>query len=123
MDVASRMDMDFALRSPAPQAPRRPPCDATSVIEERLDELDGLPVRWLVAAGADPPVLWVHGVPNSADLWRPFLERAGGIAVVLPGFGRSGKPADWAYGAEGFAAFLARFLDWRGIERVRVAAH
>jgi pimeloyl-ACP methyl ester carboxylesterase len=95
------------------------------VIEERFDELDGLPVRWLQAGPptADPPVLWVHGVPDSADLWRPFLEQVGGLAVDLPGFGRSGKPAEWDYGAEGFAAFLSRFLDARGIDRVRVVAH
>jgi pimeloyl-ACP methyl ester carboxylesterase len=86
-------------------------------------ELDGLPVRWLEAPGDDPPVLWVHGVPNSADMWRPFLERVGGIAVDLPGFGRSGKPAGWPYGVEGYRAFLERFLDWRGIDRVRVVAH
>jgi pimeloyl-ACP methyl ester carboxylesterase len=93
------------------------------VIDEHHDELGGLPVRWLSAPGEDPPVLWVHGVPDSADLWRPFLERAGGIAVDLPGFGGSGKPAEWDYGAEGFAAFLERFLDARGIDRVRVVAH
>jgi pimeloyl-ACP methyl ester carboxylesterase len=92
-------------------------------ITEHHGELDGLPVRWLAAPGAEPPILWVHGVPDSADLWRPFLERAGGIAVDLPGFGRSGKPAGWDYGAEEYAAWLERFLEWRGLERVRVAAH
>jgi pimeloyl-ACP methyl ester carboxylesterase len=93
-------------------------------VHEQVDEIDGLPVRWLSAEGdGGPPVLWVHGVPDSADLWRPFLERVGGIAVDLPGFGRSGKPAEWDYGAEGFAAFLSRFLDARGIDRVRVVAH
>jgi pimeloyl-ACP methyl ester carboxylesterase len=95
------------------------------VITEHEDELDGLPVRWLESGPHthDPPVLWVHGVPNSADMWRPFLERAGGIAIDLPGFGRSGKPTGWDYGAEGYAAFLAHFLDRRGLERVRVVAH
>jgi pimeloyl-ACP methyl ester carboxylesterase len=96
---------------------------APMTVTEHHGELDGLPVRWLTAPGEDPPVVWVHGVPDSADLWRPFLARAGGIAVDLPGFGRTGKPADWPYGAEGFADFLARFLDWQGIDRVRVAAH
>src|SRR5215217_769711 len=86
-------------------------------------ELDGLPVRWLEAPCDDPPILWVHGVPDSADVWRPFLARAGGIAVDLPGFGASGKPAEWPYGAEGFLAFLERFLDARGVDRVRVVAH
>jgi pimeloyl-ACP methyl ester carboxylesterase len=95
------------------------------MITEHQGDLDGLPVRWL-SAPSDPtadPILWVHGVPNSADMWRPFLARAGGIAVDLPGFGRSGKPAHWPYGAEGFADFIARFADWRGIGAFRVAAH
>jgi pimeloyl-ACP methyl ester carboxylesterase len=92
-------------------------------MQESTGELAGLPVRWLHEPGDDPPIVWVHGVPNSADMWRPFLERAGGIAVDLPGFGRSGKPADGDYSATGFAGFLERFLDWRGIGSVRVVAH
>jgi pimeloyl-ACP methyl ester carboxylesterase len=86
-------------------------------------EIDGLPVRWLEAPCPDPPILWVHGVPDSADLWTPFLERAGGIAVDLPGFGESGKPAEWAYSVAGYGRFLHRFLDHLGLERVRLVAH
>ncbi len=71
----------------------------------------------------DENVLYVHGVPDSADLWLPFLERTGGIAVDLPGFGESGKPADWPYSAAGFRDFLARFLDELGVASVRVVAH
>jgi pimeloyl-ACP methyl ester carboxylesterase len=91
---------------------------------EHVDTLDGMPVRWLESAPAGPePVLYVHGVPNASDMWAPFLERTGGLAVDLPGFGGTGKPADWPYGMEAFAGFLERFLDWRGAERVRVVAH
>jgi pimeloyl-ACP methyl ester carboxylesterase len=89
----------------------------------QLAQIDGLPVRWLEAPGEDPPVLYVHGVPDSADLWRPFLERGGGIAVDLPGFGASGKPAEWPYSAAGYGRFLHAFLDHLGIERVGLVVH
>jgi pimeloyl-ACP methyl ester carboxylesterase len=83
--------------------------------------IDGTLVSWLRAG--DNPVLYVHGVPDSAELWTPFLERTGGIAVDLPGFGESGKPASWPYSLAGYAAFLPAFLDHLGIERVRLVVH
>jgi pimeloyl-ACP methyl ester carboxylesterase len=86
-------------------------------------EIDGLPVSWLREPGDDPPVLYVHGVPDSAELWTPFLRLTGGIAVDLPGFGESGKPAQWPYSLAGYARFLPAFLDALGIERVRLVAH
>jgi pimeloyl-ACP methyl ester carboxylesterase len=90
-------------------------------VERRYAEIDGTLVSWLEAPG--PPVLYVHGVPDSAELWTPFLERTGGIAVDLPGFGRSGKPAGWPYSLAGYAAFLPAFLDHLGLDRVPLVAH
>jgi pimeloyl-ACP methyl ester carboxylesterase len=92
-------------------------------MERRSDTVDGTLVSWLHAPCEDPPVLYVHGVPDSAELWTPFLERTGGIAVDLPGFGRSGKPAEWPYSLDGYARFLPAFLDALGIDRVRLVAH
>jgi pimeloyl-ACP methyl ester carboxylesterase len=86
-------------------------------------EIDGLPVSWLREPGDDPPVLYVHGVPDSAELWTPFLRLTGGIAVDLPGFGESGKPAQWPYSLDGYARFLPALLDALQIERVRLVAH
>jgi pimeloyl-ACP methyl ester carboxylesterase len=87
-------------------------------------ELDGLPVVWRRAPDAGPdPVLWVHGVPDSGALWQPFLERAGGLAPDLPGFGRSGKPAGFGYSIAAYDAWLERFLDHVGVERVALAVH
>jgi pimeloyl-ACP methyl ester carboxylesterase len=42
-------------------------------------------------------IVYLHGVPESGEMWRPFLERTGGDAPDLPGFGRSAKPSDGDY--------------------------
>jgi pimeloyl-ACP methyl ester carboxylesterase len=83
--------------------------------------IDGTLVGWLQQS--DAPVLYVHGVPDSAELWTPFLARTGGVAIDLPGFGTSGKPAQWPYSLDGYARFLPAFLDALGIGRVRLVVH
>lgn len=95
---------------------------AAIAIEEHTAELDGQPVFWRSAPVADggPPILYVHGVPTNADIWTPFLERSGGIAVDLPGFGRSGKRGDLDFTVPGYAAFVRRFLDLVGADTVRL---
>ena len=60
-------------------------------VSEHRDEIGGLPVFWRAAPGPDPPTLFVHGVPNAAEMWETFLTRGGGIALDLPGFGRLGQ--------------------------------
>jgi pimeloyl-ACP methyl ester carboxylesterase len=57
-------------------------------VESHVEEIDDQPIRWLTAPGGDPPVLYLHGVPDAAEQWEPFLERTGGLAPDLPGFGR-----------------------------------
>jgi pimeloyl-ACP methyl ester carboxylesterase len=93
------------------------------MIELHEDELDGLPVAWRSAPAGGTPTLWVHGVPDSSELWTPFLERAGGVAPDLPGFGRSGKRGDLDYSIAGYADWLERFCAHAGLERVRLAMH
>lgn len=90
--------------------------------EEHTEQLDGQPVFWRAAPVADGgvPILYVHGVPTNADLWQPFLARTGGIAVDLPGFGRSGKRGDLDYSVPGYATFLGRFLALVEVDAVRL---
>jgi pimeloyl-ACP methyl ester carboxylesterase len=52
-----------------------------------------------------------------------FLERSGGLAVDLPGFGRSGKPGNLRYTIPEYADFIERFLDFVGVERVSLVVH
>ncbi len=85
----------------------------------------GLPVFWRSAPSESPaaPALYLHGVPTNSDDWLPFLERTGGIAPDLPGFGRSGKPGYLKYTIEEYAGFLESFLDHLEVERVRMLVH
>jgi pimeloyl-ACP methyl ester carboxylesterase len=96
-------------------------------VAEHTAELDGQPVFWRSAPSATEgraPVLYVHGVPTSGDDWLPFLERTGGLAPDLLGFGRSGKGGQNDYSLEGIAAFVERFLDEVvEVERVRLVVH
>ena len=41
-----------------------------------------------------------------------FLERTGGLAPDLPGFGRSGKPGYLKYTIEEYGGFVERFWTW-----------
>src|SRR5438034_6004111 len=93
-------------------------------IEERTAEIAGTQVFLREAARQTAaPVLYLHGVPTSGADWLPFLERTGGIAPDLPGFGRSGKPADFDYSIEGYDRFLEAFLERLGIERFSLVVH
>jgi pimeloyl-ACP methyl ester carboxylesterase len=91
---------------------------------EHHGTIAGLQTRWHDATGegADP-VLYVHGVPNTGRVWAPFLERTGGLAPDLPGFGQSAKPNDFAYTIAGYTRWLGAFLADRGVERYSLVAH
>jgi pimeloyl-ACP methyl ester carboxylesterase len=93
-------------------------------VTEHQGTLDGEPVFWLQAdVGGAVPVLYVHGVPTSADDWPVFLERSGGLAPDLPGFGRSGKRGDGDYTMHRYGPWLERFLEDRGVDRFSLVVH
>ncbi len=90
-------------------------------VVEHSGEVEGLPVHWLRAGEA--PVLYLHGVPDTAQLWRPFLERTGGVAPDLPGFGRSAKRGDFDYSIKGYERFLDAFTADAGLDRFSLVVH
>src|SRR5438045_9797527 len=101
----------------AKQAPMAAPAELS-------DEIAGVPVTWRESGPAtSAPVLYLHGVPSDGDDWLPFLERTGGYAPDLPGFGRSGKPAGFDYSVAGYSAFLEAFLDHVGVEEYSLVVH
>lgn len=86
----------------------------------------GVPIRW-EESGEGPPVVLLHGVPTSPDLWRsvvPHLDGARVLAFELVGYGRSipaGRLRDLSLAAQ--ASYLDRWLDHLGIERAVFVGH
>ena len=83
----------------------------------------------LAEAGDGPPVLLLHGFPDSWYLWRhqiPALVGAGHrvIAPDLRGFGKTDKPAEVAdYRMRTLVADVVGLLDALGIDRAAVVGH
>jgi pimeloyl-ACP methyl ester carboxylesterase len=79
--------------------------------------------------GEGPPVLLVHGFPDSHHLWRhqvPALVGAGKrvIAPDLRGFGESDRPEEVDdYGVRHSVADLLAVLDALEVERAQVVGH
>lgn len=93
-------------------------------VSEHGSEVAGVHVHRLEAPpGGAAPVLYLHGVPTASWQWLPFLERTGGIAPDLPGYGQSGKPGDFDYSIVGYGRFLEQFVDELALERFSLVVH
>lgn len=98
-------------------------------VEEHTITLGDSPVFFRTAEpetgqpGPTAPVVYVHGAPTSSDDWTPFLERTGGIAPDLIGFGRTSKAAHLDYSPEGMAEFLAQLVAELAIDQLELVLH
>ena len=68
-------------------------------VEERFIEIDAIRIFLRERGGSGPPTIWVHGNPNDSGQWMPFLDATDGAAIALdlPGFGRSARPAPGSF--------------------------
>ena len=93
--------------------------------ESHYVEVDGARMHY-VDEGAGPVVLFLHGNPTWAYLWRNILPwltpHARCIAPDLIGMGRSDKP-DLAYRFGDHARYLDGFIEALGLEEVTVVGH
>jgi pimeloyl-ACP methyl ester carboxylesterase len=121
----------FSARLPAPQgpgsvsgAPHLPDGFAGTFTSRYVDT--GELRQHVVTGGEGPPLLLVHGWPQTWYAWRlvmPALARR--FCVVAPdqrGRGLSGKPAD-GYDTVTLAGDLVALMDALGHERFAVAGH
>ncbi len=69
--------------------------------------------------GSGPPVLMLHGNPDSGEMWEEIAGTLGRgyrcVAPDLPGFGRSEVPTGFKPTLDGMALFVAQFLESAGV--------
>ena len=70
----------------------------------------------LVDQGSGIPTLFLHGNPDSADMWQGVIKNLSKqyrcLAPDLPGFGRTKAPADFDYSLTNMASFIAGLVDF-----------
>lgn len=92
---------------------------------DRYTRVNGARVRYW-REGNGRPVLFVHGLGASVELWLPNVlglkDRLAVIAVDLPGFGRSER-GTMPYSLPNGARFLRDFVDVLGFERVSLVGN
>ena len=77
--------------------------------------------------GSGPPMVLIHGLTGSLQVWKPFIVPAlidtfTVLTMDLRGHGQSDMPAS-GYTSADMAADLVALLDERGIERAHVVGH
>ncbi len=74
---------------------------------------------YLTDCGSGSPILFLHGAPDSAEMWSGVIEHLKDqhhcFAPDLPGFGRSTAPADFTCSLENMAGFLDQFIEGAAI--------
>jgi len=89
-------------------------------LDEYWANLDGLKIRYRESGkGNDRHVLFIHGLGSSSDRWLGIPDVLSAnfhtIALDLPGFGESDKPATMNYTIQNFRENIVDFMNKLGI--------
>jgi pimeloyl-ACP methyl ester carboxylesterase len=90
-------------------------------------DVSGVRSRYWQAGQNGPPVVLIHGLGASADIWSANLGALAARHRVwvpdLPGFGRAEKPAWMDYSPGAYSRFLLAFMTALGIGRASLVGH
>ncbi|WP_116040408.1 alpha/beta fold hydrolase [Amycolatopsis palatopharyngis] len=93
---------------------------------EASSHVGTMPMRW-IEEGEGTPVVFVHGIPTSPELWRhviPLVPGARGLAWEMVGYGGSipaGADRDVSVARQ--ADYLLEWLRHLGLDRVVLVGH
>ncbi len=96
-------------------------------MHQRFITVQNIKIR-LNETGSGQPVLFIHGNPDSADMWTEVIEHLPQgyhyLAPDLPGFGQSGAATNFDWSIQNRGQWVADVLDAAGItEPVVLVVH
>lgn len=98
-----------------------------STLRDRFIEVGGANTRYLQRGDEGSPVVLIHGLGASAEIWSANI---GSLATRhrvyvpdLPGFGRTEKPEWMDYSPGAYSRFLLDFMTALGIGRAALVGH
>ena len=93
---------------------------------DRIMEVLGVEMRYREYAGANPPVVFLHGYGQNMTDWQQTiaqLPRRHMVILDLIGFGGSARGADLSYDWESHRKHVLRLLDQLGINQFILVGH
>jgi len=103
---------------------RNPAYNQAMAVVNKYLKVGNIRARYLAAGESGPPLVLVHGLGASAEIWKDNIGALGEAYRVyapdLVGFGHTDKP-DISYSPFDFLAFLQDFVNALGFERVCMA--
>lgn len=94
---------------------------------ERRVDVNGLSVRCLLAGRTGSPVVLIHGLGASAEIWSanigPLAAKHRVCVPDLPGFGRTEMPPGMDFTPAAYSRFIVDFMTALGIGRAALVGH
>lgn len=99
---------------------------SSSTVVDQWVEIEGMRLHYL-SAGSGETILFIHGWPTSAYLYRQQIAALAQsmrvVALDLPGFGKSDKPLHAPYTFDFYDRILTAFAEHLGMDQVTLVGH
>ena len=95
-------------------------------MREEICEVNGIPIHYYCAGRRGTPIILIHGLGNSAEVWAALMWELSKeylvYALDLPGFGKT-PPAPEGTNIQTHVLYLERFLDALGYPRASLVGN
>ena len=98
-----------------------------AAVSDRYIDVEGLRTRYWLAGSSGPPVVLIHGLGASAEIWSANIgalaSRHRVYAPDLPGFGHTEMPSRMDFSPAAYSRFIQNFMTAQGIGRASIVGH